>query len=173
MALGRRARLWCRSRRTEPTTRIRALGQRSAAHQSRWALSAMAGSLEEVLIDLLDMKRLFNPAPDIVPYHKLCQLLSVDQYDPLAEKLGCFSRAGREDRGRHKIDPCSPCGGRGYQRSRGLHRTQCYCRLFNAWLEHKRDQAPERPGRSPRQRYHRRYGRAPDLRRLPSRRNPY
>jgi hypothetical protein len=50
--------------------------------------------LEEVLVNLLDVEDLLNPTADVVPGHKLGEMLSVDQDNPLAEKFGGFFGRG-------------------------------------------------------------------------------
>ena len=44
--------------------------------------------LEEVLIDLLDVKHLLNPAADIVADHEFGEIFPVDQDNALAEEFG-------------------------------------------------------------------------------------
>ena len=43
--------------------------------------------LEEILINFLDVKDIFNPTPDIVANHKGGQLLAIYEYNPFTEEL--------------------------------------------------------------------------------------
>ncbi len=50
--------------------------------------------LEKVLVDLLNVQRILDSAPYVVADHELGQLLTVDENNPLTQKLRRISRRG-------------------------------------------------------------------------------
>ena len=88
---------------------ISALAERECVRERYWLAETHCGSwretlhtrpkgagsgrlVEEVLVNLFDVQGILDAAPDIVTDHKLRELLTVDQNNPLAKKLRRLAR---------------------------------------------------------------------------------
>jgi hypothetical protein len=62
----------------------------------------LSALLEKLLINFPDMQRLFDPATNIVLNHEASQLITIYQYNPLAQMFCCFPSRGGKSRGRYE-----------------------------------------------------------------------
>src|SRR5690606_36555612 len=59
-------------------------------------------SQEKVLVQLLEIKRLFRPTAHAIANHQAGQLVAIDEDDPLAQVICCRLRIGAEGGGSHE-----------------------------------------------------------------------